>query len=169
MEEQATDEVTEEVNIQKVVTGAIMKSVMGTALLFIGLGVGAYFMGLFPGAQTVATASAGDEEEGKPVSWKDGAVLDGGSFVVNLADEGTPRYAKVSYGIVLAEGVDAKEAEQRLPIVRDRLMPFLMEKTSKELSTATGFELVRQRLTEDAHSSFQGRALRGLITELIVQ
>ena len=60
MEEQATDEVTGEVNIQKVVTGAIMKSVMGTALLFIGLGVGAYFMGLFPGAQTVATASAGE-------------------------------------------------------------------------------------------------------------
>ena len=164
MEEQGT----EEVNIQKVVTGAIMKSVLGTALLFIGLGVGAYFLGLFPGAQTVATASS-EEEEGKPVSWKDGAVLDGGSFVVNLADEGTPRYAKVSYGVVLAEGVDPNEAKERLPIVRDRIMPFLMEKTSKELSTAEGFELVRKRLTEDAHSSFQGRALRGLITELIVQ
>ena len=164
MDEQAT----EEVNIQKVVTGAIMKSVLGTALLFIGLGVGAYFLGVFPGSQQVASASS-DEEEGQPVSWKDGAVLDGGSFVVNLADEGTPRYAKVSYGIVLADGVDPSEAEERLPIVRDRIMPFLMEKTSKELSTAAGFELVRKRLTEDAHSTFQGRALRGLITELIVQ
>lgn len=164
MDEQAT----EEVNIQKVVTGAIMKSVLGTALLFIGLGAGAYSLGMFPGAEQVATASA-EEEEGKPVSWKDGAVLDGGSFVVNLADEGTPRYAKVSYGIVLADGVDPDEAEERLPIVRDRIMPFLMEKTSKELSTAEGFALVRKRLTEDAHSTFQGRALRGLITELIVQ
>ena len=165
MEEQGI----EEVNIQKVVTGAIIKSVAGTAILFIGLGVGAYFLGLFPGSQTVATASSEAEGEGKPVSWKDGAVLDGGSFVVNLADEGTPRYAKVSYGIVLAEGVEPNEAKERLPIVRDRIMPFLMEKTSKELSTAEGFEMVRKRLTEDAHSSFQGRALRGLITELIVQ
>jgi flagellar basal body-associated protein FliL len=162
------EEENEQVDLQKVVTGAIVKSVMGTAVVFVGLLAAAYFMGFIGSTQPVSADGAvegGDSE----ISWKDGAVLDGGSFVVNLADKGTPRYAKVSYGIVLAEGVDPEVAEERLPIMKDRIMPFLMEKTSEELSSGAGFEMVRKRLTEDAQSTFQGRALRALVTELIVQ
>lgn len=158
----------EEVDLKGVINSAIQKSVLGTFVVCIGLGVGAYFMGLVPGLQS-ANAAVEGEGESSPVSWKDGAILDGGSFVVNLADPGAPRYAKVSYAIVLAEGVDADVAEERLPIVKDRVMPFLMEKTAAELSTPEGFKLVRDRVTEDAQSAFQGKALRGLVTELIVQ
>ena len=157
-----------QVDIQGVVKGAIMKSVMGTAVVFTALLAGAYFMG-FIGTTQVVSADASEESAEGNMSWKDGAVLDGGSFVVNLADEGAARYAKVSYGIVLAEGVDPKAAEERLPIVKDRIMPFLMEKTSDELSSGDGFRMVRKRLTEDAQSTFQGRALRAVVTELIVQ
>ena len=154
-------------DLQKLVTSAIIKSVMGTSLVFVGLLAGAYFLGFGP--QSAPAEQEPESEATAGTFQKDGAVLDGGSFVVNLADKGAPRYAKVSYGIVLAEGVDPGDAKERLPIVKDRLMPFLMEKTSEELSTPEGFQLVRKRLTEDAVSTYQGRALRGLITELIVQ
>ena len=168
MEEEQNVESVEQVDIQGIVKGAIMKSVMGTAVVFTALLAGAYFMGFIGSTQAVVAEATEDSGEATK-SWKDGAVLDGGSFVVNLADEGVPRYAKVSYGIVLAEGVDPKVAEERLPIVKDRIMPFLMEKTSEELSSGEGFRTVRKRLTEDAQSTYQGRALRAVVTELIVQ
>lgn len=155
----------ETIDVAKAQATAMKKGIGGTLLVCIGLVAGAYALGFFNGP-TTAHASP---ETAQSVSWKEGAILDGGGFVVNLADRDRSRYAKVSYSIVLAEGVDAAVAEERLPMVKDRIMPFLMERTSRELSTPEGFRMVRERLTEEAQTIFMGQALRGLVTELIVQ
>jgi len=153
------------VDIGKAQAAALKKGIAGTLLVCVGLVAGAYALGFFNGP----AAAQATPEETQAVSWKEGAILDGGGFVVNLADRDRARYAKVSYSIVLAEGVDVAVAEERLPMVKDRIMPFLMERTSRELSTPDGFRMVRERLTEEAQTIFMGQALRGLVTELIVQ
>ena len=76
-----------QVDIQSVVKGAILKSVMGTAVVFAALLTGAYFLG-FIGSTQVVSADASEESAEGTVSWKDGAVLDGGSFASILRMKG---------------------------------------------------------------------------------
>ena len=78
------------VDIGKAQAAALKKGIGGTLLVCVGLVAGAYALGFFNGP---ASAQA-TPEESQAVSWKEGAILDGGGFVVNLADRDRARYAK---------------------------------------------------------------------------
>jgi len=156
-EKQPMDNVDYEVMLASAKKKGIL---MTLAVVLIGA-VGLYFFGVFDGPAAVASS---------PAQATEGAVLDAGNFVVNLSDSKKQRYAKVSFALVLAEDVDPELAMERLPLVKDGIMPKLMGMNSQELATPEGFELVREELSQQARAMYPpGEVIRAVVTELIVQ
>ena len=149
-------------NVEELVKSAQKKGLLTGLMLVLVLAVGLFFSGAFDAGPTAIAASSNPGVEG--------AVMEGGEFVVNLADHRERRYAKVGFSIVLSDGVDPEVAKQRLPLIKDAIMPTLMGKTSKDLQTADGYEFVRSTITEAARNSYpRGDVLRAVLTEFIVQ
>lgn len=124
---------------------------IGLAVLLLGGGAGAFFLTRGKAEPEKESASADKHgKEGK--SEKPGtppALVDLETFLVNLADDGGDRYAKVSIKLAVHPAEVAsvvKEDELARARLRDRILTVLAAKTYEELSTPLGKEGLRKEL-----------------------
>ena len=149
-------------NVEELVKDARKKGLLMGLMVVLVIAVGLFFSGAFDAGPTAIAASSNPGVEG--------AVMEGGELVVNLADHRERRYAKIAFSIVLSDGVDVEAAKERLPLVKDAIMPVLMGKRSQDLQTPAGYAFVRDTITEAARGSYpRGDVLRSVLTEFIVQ
>ena len=141
--------------------------------------------------------TASDEEE----QVEKGIIVDLGDFVLNLADVDAKRYLKANVALELsklptdpdltasqpAEGgghgghgggeaadpMKAVELEmaQYKPAIRDAIITTLSSKTSSEVSTTVGKELVKEQIAQDVNAIFAGtrEVIRVSFGQFIIQ
>ena len=118
-------------------------------------------------------------------------------FILNLADINPRRYLKVNVAMELSKTPEeiemlnapqeksgghgaapanpmesiAAEMEQYKPAVRDAIISVMSNKTSDELSTATGKELAKEEIKEMVNTVFNGQreVLRVSFGQFIIQ
>ena len=136
-------------------------------------------------------------EETEPVQDERGILLDLGDFILNLADINPRRYLKVNVAMELSKTPEeiemlnapqgksgghgsapanpmesiAAEMEQYKPAIRDAIISVMSNKTSDELSTATGKELAKEEIKEIVNTVFNGQrvVLRVSFGQFIIQ
>ena len=122
-------------------------------------------------------------EETEAVEDERGILLDLGDFILNLADINPRRYLKVNVAMELSKTPEeiemlnapqeksgghgaapanpmeliAAEMEQYKPAIRDAIISVMSNKTSDELSTATGKELAKEEIKEMVNTVFNGQ------------
>jgi len=147
--------------------------------------------------QTEETEEADDEEEEQV---EKGIIVDLGDFVLNLADADQKRYLKANVALELsklptdpdlsappAEGggghghgeaapVDPMKAielemAQYKPAIRDAILTNLSSKTSSEVATTAGKELVKEQIAQDVNAIFAGtrEVIRVSFGQFIIQ
>jgi len=132
-------------------------------------GAGYYFMGgggTEPVDASVTTTTIPLDEEA------DGPILSAGTLTVNLAGEGT-RFGRVSFSLVLVEGVDPLTIEPKLPLVLDAALTELAAFSASDLLGASGQEQLRTVLSDRAREILNDEdervVKRIVLTDLLVQ
>ena len=136
-------------------------------------------------------------EEVENVEDERGILLDLGDFILNLADITPRRYLKVNVAIELSKTQEeiemlnstqkssgghgsaptdpmesiATEMEQYKPAIRDAIISVMSNKTSDELSSATGKELAKEEIKEMVNTVFNGQreVMRVSFGQFIIQ
>ena len=124
-------------------------------------------------------------------------ILDLGDFILNLADITPRRYLKVNVAMELSKTQEeiemlnstqkssgghgsaptdpmesiATEMEQYKPAIRDAIISVMSNKTSDELSSATGKELAKEEIKEMVNTVFNGQreVMRVSFGQFIIQ
>ena len=92
------------------------------------------------------------------------------TFIVNLADEKSKRYLKVTMQIELKEGEPLELLEKRLVQVRDIILMILPTKRFQEIRSADGKTLLRQEIMTRLNDLFKKEAVHNIyFTEFVVQ
>lgn len=151
------------------------KSVMiisGVLLLLVGaIGAGFYIMwsrvsSLTPQAQSTENDAAQESEKASQV----GPMLDLSTFIVNLADEDGQRYLKTSISIEMDGDPGLSEATSRLPQIKDFIVTLLPTKTSTEILSSEGKQVLRTQLTEGLNRFLsKGKITSLYFTDFVVQ
>lgn len=115
---------------------------------------------------------SGTADAGEAASPEEGQVAPVDSMTVGLSDSDS--HARLSYGIVMAEGHEPGELDERLPLMRDATLERVAAMTGDELRTPAGMNTLKERLAEDARDIFNGSGddpvvLRVVLTELVVR
>ncbi|WP_426349145.1 flagellar basal body-associated FliL family protein [Alloiococcus sp. CFN-8] len=95
-------------------------------------------------------------------------------FLINLADSDSNRYLKVviylSYDSNNESLFKELQLERTKPILKDAALTVLRSKTSKELSSVEGTELIKKELVEKFNSKLEnGQVIGVYFPELIIQ
>ena len=132
-------------------------------------GAGYYFLGgggTEPVDASVPTTTIPLAEE------VDGAILSAGTLTVNLTGEGT-RFGRVSFSLVLVEGVDPLTIEPKLPLVLDAALTELASFSASDLLGASGQEQLRSVLSDRVRQILNVEdervVKRIVLTDLLVQ
>jgi len=101
------------------------------------------------------------------------AMLSFDPFVVNLADGGTPRFLRVTLGLVVEGEKQAKEFSENAVVrtkVRSSLLELLSQQQASELITQAGKDALKKSIIERAkHDAEELEVNDVLFTEFIVQ
>ena len=95
-------------------------------------------------------------------------------FLINLADSDSERYLKVviytSYNSNNKALYEELKLERTKPILKDAALTVLRSKTSEELSSIDGTELIKKELVEKFNSKLEnGQIIEVYFPELIIQ
>jgi flagellar FliL protein len=91
-------------------------------------------------------------------------------FVVNLADPGRPRYAKIVVQLELDGESAAAEVEGLKPKIRDSLIMLFSSKTSEEMVTVGGKETMRNEIIRRLNALLTtGKVVEVYFTDFVVQ
>jgi flagellar FliL protein len=139
----------------------------------LGAGAGAAAMFFLAPASEATSAQAGDapapaqQEERAPFGER---VLELDPFVVNIGDEGYPRYLKLDLAFELDSPESLAELEQRVPQVRDMTILLLSSKRLTELADFEGKALLKEDLRERVGGLVEGGSVESVMfTEFVVQ
>lgn len=92
------------------------------------------------------------------------------TFIVNLADEGEPRYLKITVTLELEESDTEDEVNRRLPQIRDLFLSLLPTKKSEQLQNMEGKQAVKDELVENLNTMLQtGRVSQIYFTDFVIQ
>jgi len=127
-------------------------------------GAGAFFLASSPsGGPAEATAEAVEVPFGE-------RVLELDPFVVNVGDEGYPRYLKLDLAFEVDSAESLADLEQRVPQVRDMTILLLASKRLSELSDFEGKALLKEDLRERVGGLLEfGTVDSVMFTEFVVQ
>lgn len=126
-------------------------------VLLLGLGAGggaAWFM-LPKGEPEASTEGAQGERPARRSANRTGPLQYlplAPAFVVNLADEGSPRYLQAEIQVSTRDPQTLRELETHMPAVRNALLMLFARQTQAELRTAEG----RERLQEETLAAING-------------
>lgn len=113
-------------------------------------------------AQTIEANNDGD----KPF----GATFDLGEIIVNLADTGQARYAKISIVFELEGEGALEEAQSRDPQIRDLVVEMLSSETSEKLLSIDERNALKKRIIDEINKDFNtGTVVELYFTSVLVQ
>jgi flagellar FliL protein len=75
-------------------------------------------------------------------------------MTLRLADSGTEHYIKLD-PVLAVRARDAEVMENKIPIVRDRILTVVTARTSSELSSPVGQRRLKEDLVTSLHKEFQ--------------
>jgi flagellar FliL protein len=97
-------------------------------------------------------------------------VLELDPFVVNVGDEGYPRYLKLDLAFELDTPESMADLEQRVPQVRDLTILLLSSRRLNELSDFEGKALLKEDLRERVGALLESGSVESVMfTEFVVQ
>ncbi len=151
----------------------ILIAVIACAVLFAGAVGGGFYMMWNKLADLDALVRPPEEdveEEDEEGLLATGAMFPLDTFVVNLADEKSKRYLRVTMQIELKEGEPVEILEQRLVQVRDIILMILPTKRFQEIRTADGKTLLRQEMMTRLNTLLKQEVINNIyFTEFVVQ
>ncbi|MDJ0990387.1 MAG: flagellar basal body-associated FliL family protein [Desulfobacterales bacterium] len=151
----------------------ILIAVIASAVLFAGAVGGGFYMMWNKLADLDALVRPPEEdveEEDEEGLLATGAMFPLDTFVVNLADEKSKRYLRVTMQIELKEGEPVEILEQRLVQVRDIILMILPTKRFQEIRTADGKTLLRQEMMTRLNTLLKQEVINNIyFTEFVVQ
>lgn len=99
-----------------------------------------------------------------------GIMYDLGSFVVNLADKDADRYLKINIVLEIENEQVRIELEKRLPQIKDAITTLLITKTSEDLKTAEGMELLKEEIIKRVNAILPLGGVKNVyFTEFVIQ
>jgi flagellar FliL protein len=138
--------------------------ILVAVLVVAGGGGGAYWFFAKPADATSAEAKKAAEPP---------AIINFDPFVVNLADAGTPRFLRVTLGLVVEGEKSAKEFSENAVVrsqVRSSLLELLSQQQASQLITPEGKAALKKAVIERAaHNAPELKVTDVLFTEFIVQ
>ena len=127
-------------------------------------GAGTFFL---TSSASSATAEPSPEVVEAPFGER---VLELDPFVVNVGDEGYPRYLKLDLAFEVDSAESLADLEQRVPQVRDMTILLLASKRLSELSDFEGKALLKEDLRERVGGLLEfGTVDSVMFTEFVVQ
>jgi flagellar FliL protein len=143
--------------------------IIGAAALIGGAGAVSLYLGagFKPGAVTAqahaATAQAG---AARPVAKV--AYLDVKEMTLRLADPAAEHYLKITPVLAVAQAA-ANELQDKLPIVRDRIVTIITARSSIELATPQGELKLKKDLIEAFHQDFHDHVVEIYFSAYLVE
>jgi len=107
-------------------------------------------------------------ESTEPTEPVPGEVVEVGQMTVNLAD--ATRYARVSFSLVLVEGLTADAVAAKYPYLKEAVLFEFSKVSAPDLRAPGGLDAIASRLSEGARAIYtDGEVIRLVLTELLVQ
>jgi flagellar FliL protein len=127
--------------------------------LVVALGAGAVAFLKQRAAHAAAAAAVATEEEAGAAESTAGSHVDPKNvpiylpldpFIVNLADRDADRYAQIGMTFELDSNASGEQIKAYMPAIRNAILLVLANKTSKELLSREGKELLAQEIVREA-------------------
>lgn len=147
--------------------GSLFKIILIIILIFI-LVAGSAFAGFFIASKNAPTQKVIVEQSADP---KNEAFFELDEFLVNLADEGTPRYLKMKITL----GYDGentrlqKELEQKKPKMRDIISNSLRTKKTTDVDSSNEKPIKDELLQKINNTLTEGRVINIYFPDSIIQ
>ena len=152
----------------------ILIIILTATLLVLGL-VGAGFYVVWSKMSTlgqqVPAGQQADVQEKKDSGKNDiGPLFSLDTFIVNLADQNSKRYLRVTMDLELTNELATEEIQRRLPQVRDSILMILPSKRFQEITTTEGKIDLRDEIMTKLNSVLPSQSITNLyFTEFVVQ
>lgn len=146
----------------------IIIAVMLGFILVSGAVFGGYY---FASRNSATTTSNGDVSSNKKEASGEELTLELDEFLINLADEGKPRYLKVKVAIGYNDGNEnlKKELEVKKPVVRDTLNNVFRTKKTADLKPE-GEEVLKKELLDKVNDALSFGKIHSIyFSEILVQ
>jgi len=141
-------------------------ALVGLVCAGIGAG-GAYLLASGASSEGTAMAAAAPQPQAAPFGER---VLELDPFVVNVGDEGYPRYLKLDLAFELDSPESLASLQERVPQVRDMTILLLSSKRLEELSDFEGKALLKEDLRERVGGLLESGSVESVMfTEFVVQ
>ena len=142
-------------------------------IFLIGAGIGGVIFlapGVIPNPLNFWVTNAEGKKEKDTERRSQGYIYSMDPFIVNLADQGRPRYLKIKMSIESQEVKVNEEYEKRLPQLRDSILTVLSSKTYGEISDSEGKNKLREEIILKLNRLLRGFQVRTIyFTEFMIQ
>jgi flagellar FliL protein len=142
-------------------------------ILLLGAALGAIIFlapGLIPDSLNLGGIKGAEKKEKAPEKKDQGHIYNMEPFLVNLADQGRPRYLKIKMSIESQEMKVNEEYEKRLPQLRDTILTVLASKSCGEISDSEGKKRLREEIIVKLNRLLRGFQVRTVyFTEFMIQ
>jgi flagellar FliL protein len=130
------------------------------ALLVVGGGAAAALkFGMFGGSGAVKVA--------QPVAPKV-AYVEVREMTLRLADSGTEHYIKLD-PVLAVRAAEAEAMENKIPVVRDRIVAVVTARSSNELASPIGQRKLKEDLVSTLHKDFQDNLVDIYFSDYLVE
>lgn len=146
--------------------------IVAAVVVLGGGGAGAFLFlgGDHAAAETKADAHGGGPDEVKAEPKEIGPIHSLESFIVNLADDESSRYLKLTIHLELRNKLIADGIEKRSPQIRDSLLTLLTSKTYQQVADTKGKVKLRKEMIHRLNDILgEGAVTHVYFTEFIVQ
>jgi len=142
-------------------------------IILLGAAIGAVIFlapGILPDSLNLGGIKGAEKKEKAPEKKEQGYIYSMEPFVVNLADQGRPRYLKIRMSIESQEIKVNEEYEKRLPQLRDTILTVLSSKTYGEISDSEGKKKLREEIILKLNRLLRGFQVKTVyFTEFMIQ
>jgi flagellar protein FliL len=131
-----------------------------SAVLLIGGGAAAALkLGIIGGGNAAAPA--------QPVAPKV-AYVEVREMTLRLADSGTEHYIKLD-PVLAVKAAEAEAMENKIPVVRDRIVAVVTARSSSELASPVGQRKLKEDLVSTLHKDFQNDLVDIYFSDYLVE
>jgi len=126
--------------------------------------------GIIPNSLNFWGTNGAGKKEKETERRSQGYIYSMDPFIVNLADQGRPRYLKIRMSIESQEMKVNEEYEKRLPQLRDTILTVLSSKSYGEISDSEGKKKLREEIIQRLNRSLRGFQVKTIyFTEFMIQ
>jgi len=142
-------------------------------IILLGAAIGAVIFlapGVISDSLNLGGIKGGEKKEKGPEKKEQGYIYNMDPFIVNLADQGRPRYLKIRMSIESQEMKVNEEYEKRLPQLRDTILTVLSSKSYGEISDSEGKKKLREEIIVKLNRLLRGFQVKTVyFTEFMIQ